>query len=72
MAASIIGGSVIDLILSSQDLNNTASVSRPELLIGILLELVNAAAVVGIAVLMFPVLKNSAKHSARLPWFLGL
>jgi|AGTN01.2.fsa_nt_gi hypothetical protein len=54
MAASLIGGDIVE----------SASAGSPLLIAGIILELVNAAAVVAIAVLMFPVLKKQNKVMA--------
>ncbi len=57
MAASLFGGNMVNSILSS----NTPSIvseNRPGLLIGMLIELTNAIAVVGIAALMFPYLRK--------------
>ena len=54
MAASLTGGSIV----------NSVPVSSPVLLIGVFLELLNAASVVGIAALMFPILKKQNKSMA--------
>ncbi|HWT75538.1 MAG TPA: DUF4386 domain-containing protein [Mobilitalea sp.] len=58
MAASLFGGNMVNSILSSANILSAVSENKPELLIGTLIELINAIAVVGIAVLMFPFLKK--------------
>ncbi len=63
MAASLIGGSMINSILSSSNDVISLSEDKIQLLIGVILELINAIAVIGIAVLMFPVFK---KHNESM------
>ena len=58
MVASLLGGGIVESIISSSNYLAAASESKPQLLIGVLLELINGIAVVGIAVLMFPILKR--------------
>ncbi|HSB01263.1 MAG TPA: DUF4386 domain-containing protein, partial [Anaerolineales bacterium] len=58
MVASLLGGSLVDSIISAPNLASTVSDNKTQLIIGLLLELVNAIAVVGIAALMFPLLKR--------------
>jgi hypothetical protein len=52
------GGYLVDSILDAPDYLNIISVNIPRVITGMLLEFINAAAVVGIAVLMFPLLKK--------------
>jgi hypothetical protein len=63
MAASLFGGSMVDSMISSTSYLTISSGNRIQLLIGALLELINAIAVVGIGVLMFPILK---KYNERM------
>lgn len=58
MVASLVGGIWLESILSAPDYLATVSVSRTQVVIGVLLELVNGIAVVGIAVMMFPLFKK--------------
>lgn len=58
MAASLSGGIIIESILSSPNYLATLSDNKFQLLIGVLLELINGIAVVGIGVLMFSILKE--------------
>lgn len=58
MVASLLGGSLVDSIILAPNLASTVSENKTQLIIGLLLELVNAIAVVGIAALMFPLLKR--------------
>ncbi len=58
MVASLLGGSLVDSIISAPNLASTVSENKTQLIIGLLLELINAVAVVGIAALMFPLLKR--------------
>lgn len=58
MVTSLLGGVWLESILSAPDYLATVSASETQVIIGVLLELVNACAVVGIAVMLFPVLKR--------------
>jgi len=58
MVASLLGGGLIDSILSAPDYLMAVSENEIQVIIGVLLELINAIAVVGIGVLMFPILKQ--------------
>jgi len=58
------GGFLIDSILDASDYLINVSANKTQVLIGMLLELINAAAVVGIAVLMFPFLKQHNEKMA--------
>jgi hypothetical protein len=48
----------VEPIVGSPDYLTLASVNRARLVLGVLLELTNAVAYVGIAVLMFPILRQ--------------
>jgi hypothetical protein len=52
------GGFLIDPILDAPDYLINVSANKNQVIIGIFLELINTAAVIGIAVLMFPLLKK--------------
>ena len=58
MAASLIGGGMVESIITSPDFLTAVSEHEQRLLVGVLLELINGMAVVGIGALMFPVLKK--------------
>jgi hypothetical protein len=63
MATSLLGAALIETILSAPDYLVDVSVNRTQLILGVLLELVNGIAIVGIAVMMFPIFK---KHDEAL------
>lgn len=64
MVTSIMGGALIEPLLgTSQDLV-TLPANQTQLVSGVLLELVNAVAVVGIAVMMFPILRKRTEALA--------
>ena len=65
LAASIAGGSFVQAVASQADPVRAALYNRTPLLIGILLELVNAVCVAGIAALLYPVLKERGEGAAR-------
>ncbi len=58
MVTSLAGGIWLESVLSTPDYLTTVSANQAQVIIGVLLELTNAAAVVGIAVVLFPVLKK--------------
>jgi hypothetical protein len=58
MMASLLGGGFIESIISSPDYLIAVSENETQVIIGVLLELMNGIAVVGIGVLMFPILKQ--------------
>lgn len=64
MAASLIGGSMINPILSSSNDFTSLSEDKILLLIGVILELINGIAVVGIAALMYPMFKKYSESMA--------
>lgn len=70
MAASLVGGGLVEAFLSTPDYLGLFSEYRAQVLIGVLLELTNAIAVVGIGALMFPILKPHHENRAR--GYLGL
>ena len=64
MVASLLGGSLVDAVISVPDYLIAVFENKTQLIVGVLLELVNAIAVVGIGVLMFPVLKRYNENMA--------
>jgi hypothetical protein len=63
MAASLLGGSLVESTISAPDYLMAVSENKNQAIIGVLLELINGIAVVGIGVLMFPILKQ---HNERI------
>lgn len=63
MAASLFGGSIVNSIISSSNYFTSSADNKLQLLTGVLLELINGIAVVGIGVLMYPILK---KYNERM------
>ena len=62
MVTYLVGASLLDSIINSPEYLDNISASETMMIIGVLLELVNIVAVIGIAVYMYPVLrmKNEA------------
>ena len=58
MVTSLIGGIWLESIISAPDYLITVSENETQVIIGVLLEIINCAAVVGIAVFMFPIFKK--------------
>jgi len=63
MVTSLLGGFWLESILNAPDYLTTVSANETQVIIGVLLELINGIAVVGIAVTMFPIFK---KHNEAL------
>ena len=64
MVTSIMGGALIEPLLSTPQDLVTLPANQTQLVSGVLLELVNAIAVVGIAVMMFPILRRHTEAIA--------
>jgi hypothetical protein len=64
MVASLLGGGMVESVISAPDTFTAISENETLLTVGVLLELVNAIAVVGIGVLMFAVLKRHNETQA--------
>ncbi len=64
MVTSILGAALIESILNAPDYLITVSANETQLILGVLLELINGLAVVGIAVMMFPIFKKHAEALA--------
>ena len=62
MVTYLVGASLIDSFISSQDYLNEFAANETTVKIGVLLELVNVVAVIGIAVFLFPILRK--RHEA--------
>lgn len=58
MVTSLLGGVWLESILSAPDYLIAVSANETQVIVGVLLELTNCAAVVGIAVMLFPILKK--------------
>jgi hypothetical protein len=70
MVASLLGGALVEAIISAPDYLRAVSENEIQAIIGVLLELINGIAVVGIGVLLFPILK---RHNESLALgYLGL
>lgn len=64
MAASLVGGAMVEGVLAGPDYLARAAGGTATLTTGVALELINALAVVGIAVALFPVFKRQAEGPA--------
>ncbi len=64
MAASLLGGGLVESVISAPEPFAAVSENKTLLVVGVLLELVNAIAVVGIGVLMFTVLRRHNEMQA--------
>ena len=64
MVASLVGAGLIESVLSSADYLTAVSENDAQLKMGVLLEMINGIAVVGIAVLMFPIFKRYSESTA--------
>ncbi len=64
MVTSILGGGLIESVLNAPDYLTGVSANRTLVIIGVLLELVNGIAVVGIAVFMFSLFKKYSEALA--------
>ncbi|MBN1995326.1 MAG: DUF4386 domain-containing protein [Anaerolineae bacterium] len=58
MVASLLGGGLVESVITAPDYLMAVSENETQVIIGVLLELINAIGVVGIGVLMFPILKQ--------------
>lgn len=58
MVTSLLGGSVLESSLNAPDFLMSFAANTNQVSLGVLLELINAIAVIGIAIMMFPILKN--------------
>ena len=66
MAASLVGGvGYLESLLGAPDYLTAVSENETQVMIGVLLELINGIAVVGIGVLMFPYLRIQNEGTAR-------
>lgn len=70
MVASLLGGGLVESVISVPDYLAAVSENKNQVIIGVLLELMNGIAVVGIGVLMFPILKQYNENLAL--GYLGL
>ena len=58
MVTSLVGGVWLESILTTPDYLRTVSANGSQVITGVLLELINCVAVVGIAVAMFPIFRK--------------
>lgn len=65
MFASLFGGGLVESILSAPDVLSVLRENQTLVTTGALFELVNAIAVIGVGVFMFPVLKQHSENLAR-------
>ena len=63
MVTSLLGGIWLESILNAADYLINVSANETQVILAVLLELINGIAIVGIAVMMFPILK---KHNEAL------
>lgn len=66
----LIGFTLIESNISGPDYLSTVYENKTQVVIGILFELINGAAIVGIAVMLFPILKKFNESIAL--WYIGL
>jgi hypothetical protein len=64
LVAAIVGGTLIDAILNAADPLSEVADKENQLVTGVLLEMINGLAVVGIATLLFPILKRQDESLA--------
>ena len=64
MVASLLGGGLVEDVISASDYLTAVSENETQVIIGALLELINGIAVVGIGVLMFSILEKYSKRLA--------
>lgn len=64
LVASILGGTLIDAILMGSDTMVHDSAGNTQVITGVLLELINGIAIIGIAVMLFPILKKQSEALA--------
>ena len=64
MGASLVGGGLVESALSTPDKLAAAFENKTQVMVGVLLELVNSIAVIGIGVLLFPILKQHNEKMA--------
>jgi hypothetical protein len=64
MVSSLVGGGLIESVISTPDYLVSASANQNQVLTGMFLELINGISVVGIGILMLPILKKFNKSMA--------
>jgi hypothetical protein len=65
MVTSLAGGVWLESIVGASDYLASVSANATQVILGVLLELINCAAVVGIGVVLFPILKKQSENIAR-------
>jgi hypothetical protein len=64
MATSLVGGVWLESLLAAPDYLTVISAQKTQVLLGVLLELINCLAVVGIAAVLFPLMKEQSEALA--------
>lgn len=64
IVTSLVGGTWLESIMTAPDYLNSVSANESQVLIGVLLELINCVAVIGIAVMLFPIIKTLSESLA--------
>lgn len=64
MAASLCGGFILEPVISAPDYLTSVSRRHGTILLGVLLELINCAAVIGIAAALYPVVRKQHEGTA--------
>jgi hypothetical protein len=64
MVTSLVGGVWLESIVTAEDYLATASANETQVLLGVLLELVNCLAVIGIAAVLFPLIRRQSEALA--------
>ena len=64
IVASIVGGLIIDSVLAAPDYLESLAANESLVVAGVLLELINGIAVIGIAAMFYPILKQQAEAMA--------
>ena len=58
MVTSLVGGLWLESIMTAEDYLTTVSANETQVVIGVVLEVINGIAVIGIAVMMFPIFRK--------------
>ena len=64
MIASLVGGVILEQVLHAPDLQSAISTKRGLVILGIILELINAISVAGIGILLYAVIKMNSEQAA--------
>lgn len=64
MATSLVGGGLLEMVLGSADLQSAVATKKGLAITGIILEIINAASVAGIGILLFSIMKIRNEQTA--------